>query len=154
VPAVGLGLARSGYSLVLPDMSASLGRTYAEAGRPSTVNAAGYLCGAVAAAARGALVERPSSTAAATAAVVVVTALQAAASEMVAVSALRSASGAWAAAAFIGGTAAATRLEAASEPRAALHLGLCCSGPRVLPFRVADEDDGHALWNSAWSSGR
>lgn len=50
-PAVGLGVARFAYALVLPDMKASLGWSYAEAGFINTVNAAGYLVGALAGAA-------------------------------------------------------------------------------------------------------
>jgi predicted MFS family arabinose efflux permease len=49
-PAVGLGIARFAYSLILPDMRMSLGWSYAEAGFMNTVNAAGYLVGALVAA--------------------------------------------------------------------------------------------------------
>jgi predicted MFS family arabinose efflux permease len=48
--AVGLGIARFAYGLLLPDMKASLGWTYAAAGLLNTINAAGYLAGALAAA--------------------------------------------------------------------------------------------------------
>ena len=50
-PAIGVGIARFAYLLLLPDMSASLGWTYASAGFMNTVNAAGYLIGASIAAA-------------------------------------------------------------------------------------------------------
>src|SRR5262249_23185733 len=49
-PAIGVGIARFSYSLLLPDMRASLGWSYAAAGFMNTVNAAGYLIGALAAA--------------------------------------------------------------------------------------------------------
>src|SRR5262249_39432284 len=49
-PAIGVGIARFAYSLLLPDMRASLGWTYAAAGFMNTVNAAGYLVGAIIAA--------------------------------------------------------------------------------------------------------
>ena len=49
-PAIGLGIGRFAYALVLPDMRAALHWTYAEAGFMNTVNAAGYLIGALAAA--------------------------------------------------------------------------------------------------------
>ena len=49
-PAAGLGIARFGYALLLPDMRASLGWSYATAGFMNTVNAAGYLVGALIAA--------------------------------------------------------------------------------------------------------
>lgn len=46
-PAVSLGVARFAYALVLPDMRADLGWSYAEAGAMNTSNAAGYLIGAL-----------------------------------------------------------------------------------------------------------
>src|SRR4051794_28977179 len=49
-PAVTLGLARFSYALVLPGMRADLHWTYTQAGGVNTVNALGYLLGAVAAA--------------------------------------------------------------------------------------------------------
>ncbi len=50
-PAIGLGIGRFAYSLVLPDMRESLGWSYSTAGFMNTVNAAGYLAGALGAAA-------------------------------------------------------------------------------------------------------
>ena len=44
---VGLGIGRFAYSLVLPDMRDSLGWSYSAAGFMNTVNAAGYLLGAL-----------------------------------------------------------------------------------------------------------
>jgi predicted MFS family arabinose efflux permease len=49
-PAVGLGLGRFAYALLLPAMRAELGWSYATAGAMNTANAAGYLIGALAAA--------------------------------------------------------------------------------------------------------
>ena len=46
-PAVGNGLARFAYGLILPAMQADRGWTYTEAGWLNTANAAGYLLGAV-----------------------------------------------------------------------------------------------------------
>lgn len=46
-PAVTNGLARFAYGLLLPDMQADLGWTYAEAGWINTANAIGYLIGAI-----------------------------------------------------------------------------------------------------------
>ena len=48
-PAVGLGLARFAYALLLPGMRASLHWSYTTAGAINTANAVGYLAGAVAA---------------------------------------------------------------------------------------------------------
>ncbi len=52
-PAIGLGVGRFAYSLVLPDMRDSLQWSYSAAGFMNTVNAAGYLLGALAAAGLG-----------------------------------------------------------------------------------------------------
>ena len=46
-PAIGLGIGRFAYSLVLPDMRESLHWSYSTAGFMNTVNAAGYLAGAL-----------------------------------------------------------------------------------------------------------
>lgn len=46
-PAIGLGIARFAYALVLPAMRADLGWSYADAGWMNTTNAAGYLVGAL-----------------------------------------------------------------------------------------------------------
>ncbi|MGP1396365.1 MAG: YbfB/YjiJ family MFS transporter [Inquilinaceae bacterium] len=49
-PAIGLGFARFGYALILPDMRAELGWSYSQAGWMNTINAVGYLAGALLAA--------------------------------------------------------------------------------------------------------
>jgi predicted MFS family arabinose efflux permease len=46
-PTVGLGIGRFAYSLVLPDMRDALGWSYSAAGFMNTINAAGYLAGAL-----------------------------------------------------------------------------------------------------------
>ncbi len=46
-PTVGLGIGRFAYSLVLPDMRDALGWSYSAAGFINTINAAGYLVGAL-----------------------------------------------------------------------------------------------------------
>src|SRR5579872_6514226 len=46
-PTVGLGIGRFAYSLVLPDMRDSLAWSYSAAGFMNTINAAGYLVGAL-----------------------------------------------------------------------------------------------------------
>ena len=48
-PVVALGFARFAYGLLLPGMRADLGWSFAKAGTVNTVNAAGYLVGAIAA---------------------------------------------------------------------------------------------------------
>ena len=49
-PAVGLGLGRFAYALLLPSMRFDLNWSYAAAGAMNTANAVGYLIGALAAA--------------------------------------------------------------------------------------------------------
>ncbi len=49
-PTIGLGIGRFAYSLVLPDMRDTLGWSYSAAGFMNTINAAGYLLGALVAA--------------------------------------------------------------------------------------------------------
>src|ERR1700681_4332145 len=46
-PTVCLGIGRFAYSLVLPDMRDALGWSYSAAGFMNTINAAGYLAGAL-----------------------------------------------------------------------------------------------------------
>ena len=46
-PAIGLGIGRFAYALVLPDMRADLGWSYSDAGLMNASNAAGYLGGAL-----------------------------------------------------------------------------------------------------------
>ena len=50
--AASLGIGRFAYALVLPDMRDSLGWSYSAAGFMNTINAAGYLAGALAASRR------------------------------------------------------------------------------------------------------
>jgi len=49
-PAVGIGLARFGYAVLLPAMRTDLGWSYTQAGGMNTANALGYLAGALVAA--------------------------------------------------------------------------------------------------------
>src|SRR5437588_9984027 len=46
-PTIGLGIGRFAYALVLPDMRDSLGWSYSAAGFLNTINAVGYLMGAL-----------------------------------------------------------------------------------------------------------
>ena len=49
-PTIGLGIGRFAYALVLPDMRDTLGWSYSAAGFMNTINAVGYLAGALLAA--------------------------------------------------------------------------------------------------------
>jgi hypothetical protein len=46
-PTIGLGIGRFAYALVLPDMRDALGLVYSAAGFMNTINAVGYLAGAL-----------------------------------------------------------------------------------------------------------
>src|SRR5690349_23965353 len=46
-PTIGLGIGRFAYALVLPDMRDSLSWSYSAAGFMNTINAVGYLAGAL-----------------------------------------------------------------------------------------------------------
>src|SRR4051812_31204367 len=46
-PTIGLGIGRFAYALVLPDMRDSLNWSYSAAGFMNTINAVGYLAGAL-----------------------------------------------------------------------------------------------------------
>ena len=46
-PTIGLGIGRFAYALVLPDMRDALGWSYSAAGFMNTINAVGYLVGAL-----------------------------------------------------------------------------------------------------------
>ena len=46
-PAIGLGICRFAYALVLPNMRESLGWSWSMAGLMNTINSAGYLIGAL-----------------------------------------------------------------------------------------------------------
>src|SRR3954451_8015626 len=46
-PTIGLGIGRFAYALVLPDMRESLHWSYSAAGFMNTINAVGYLAGAL-----------------------------------------------------------------------------------------------------------
>ena len=153
--AVSLGLARFSYALLLPPMRADLGWSYTTAGAMNTLNAAGYLLGALLA---------PRWLAAHDARRVVlvggfVAALLLAAHALVRADAalfvLRAATGVASAASFIGGGLLAARLAGQVPPaRAGLVLGLYYGGTGVgivacalllppLLLRAAD-------WPQAW----
>ena len=129
--AVSLGLARFSYALLLPAMRADLGWSYFTAGAMNTVNAAGYLAGAL-------LVPpllrrfdaRVVMLAGAFAAALLLAAHGAVRSDAV-LYLLRALSGLASAAAFVGGGLLAARLAGRDGARAGLVLGLYYGGTGV-----------------------
>src|SRR6202048_1345165 len=128
-PTVGLGIGRFAYSLVLPDMRDALGWSYSAAGFMNTINADGYLAGALIA---SKLIKRfglPTAVRWATLACVLSLALCALSGNFFILSFARLLAGFAAAIAFIGGAALAATI-AQSEPRRAnFLLSLFYAGP-------------------------
>ena len=128
-PVVGLGIGRFAYTLVLPDMRDTLGWSYSAAGFMNTVNAAGYLAGALFAAR---LIQRFGLSGAvrwSTVACVVSLALCALSGNFVLLSFARLLVGFAAAIGFVGGAALAATIAQSRPERANFLLSLFYAGP-------------------------
>ena len=128
-PTIGLGIGRFAYSLVLPDMRDSLGWSYSAAGFMNTINAAGYLAGALVA---SRLIKRFGLSATVrwgTVACVASLALSALSGNFVVLSLARLSVGLGAAALFIGGAALAATIAQSRPERANFLLSLFYAGP-------------------------
>jgi predicted MFS family arabinose efflux permease len=128
-PTVGLGIGRFAYSLVLPDMRDTLGWSYSAAGFMNTINAAGYLAGALMA---SRLAKRFGLSAAArwgTLACVASLALCAMSGNFVVLSFARLLAGLGAAAGFVASGALAARIAQSRPARANFLLSLFYAGP-------------------------
>ena len=130
-PAVGLGICRFAYSLVLPDMRDSLGWSYSAAGFMNTINAVGYLAGALAA---SQIIKRIGLTASVrwgTLACVASLALCALSGNFVVLSFARLLAGIGAAAGFVGGGTLAATIAQSRPDRANFLLSLFYAGPGI-----------------------
>src|SRR5450759_2460269 len=130
-PTIGLGIGRFAYSLVLPDMRGALGWSYSAAGFMNTINAAGYLAGALMA---SRLAKRFGLSAAArwgTLACVASLALCALSGNFVVLSFARLLAGLGAAAGFVAGSALAARIAQSRPARANFLLSLFYAGPGI-----------------------
>ena len=128
-PTVGLGIGRFAYSLVLPDMRDSLAWSYSAAGFMNTINAAGYLAGALMA---SKLIRRYGLSAAVrwgTLACVVSLALCAISGNFIVLSFARLLVGVGAALGFVAGAALAARIAQSQPMRANFLLSLFYAGP-------------------------
>jgi len=128
-PTVGLGIGRFAYSLVLPDMRDSLGWSYSTAGFMNTINAVGYLAGALIA---SKLIKRFGLSAAVrwgTLACVVSLALCAMSGNFVILSFARLLGGVGAAIAFVASGALAAMIAQSRPERANFLLSLFYAGP-------------------------
>lgn len=152
IPAVGLGLARFGYALIVPDMTADLGWSYTDAGWPNTANAAGYLTGALVAGMAGRAVESRAHLSVAVLALVLLLAVQAAVTDLALMAALRFAAGVLTATAFIGGASVVGGSGGGGEREAALRLGVYCGGPGlgILLSALTVPPLGLALGPQGW----
>lgn len=128
-PTIGLGIGRFAYSLVLPDMRDALGWSYSAAGFMNTVNAAGYLVGALMA---SRLIKRfglAATVRGGTLACVLSLALSAISGNFFALSFARLLVGVGAALAFVAGAATAARIAQSRPLRANFLLSLFYAGP-------------------------
>jgi len=164
--AVSLGLARFSYALLLPPMRAELGWSYTTAGAMNTVNAAGYLIGALLAPRWLARHDARALMLAGLFAAVLLLAAHGLASGDAALYALRGLTGLASAATFIGGGLLAARLAsqggtgAQPAPKAGLVLGIYYGGTGlgivvsallVPPLADMPALAGAAGWRWAWA---
>ncbi|MBK3661804.1 YbfB/YjiJ family MFS transporter [Bradyrhizobium diazoefficiens] len=128
---VGLGIGRFAYALVLPDMREDLGWSYSAAGFMNTINAVGYLVGALVA---SRLIQRVGWSAAirgGTVACLAALATCALTGNFVALSLARLVLGLGAAAGFVAGGALAATIAQSRPDRANFLLSLFYAGPGV-----------------------
>jgi predicted MFS family arabinose efflux permease len=128
-PAIGLGIGRFAYSLVLPDMRDALGWSYSTAGFMNTVNAIGYLAGALGAASFIRRVGLFRATWIGALTCVISLMICALSGNVVIFSFGRLLSGLGAAAAFVGGGALAATIAQSRPAQSALLLSLFYTGP-------------------------
>jgi predicted MFS family arabinose efflux permease len=155
-PIIGLGIGRFAYSLVLPDMRDTLGWSYSAAGFLNTINAAGYLAGALIA---SALVKRFGLSAAVrwgTIACVLSLALCALSGNFIVLSFARLLAGVGAAIGFVASGALAATIAQTRPERADFLLSLFYAGPGlgilssglIAPFVL--EAFGPGSWWIVW----
>jgi predicted MFS family arabinose efflux permease len=157
-PAIGLGIARFAYALVLPDMRADLGWSYADAGWMNTTNAAGYLLGALAAARAIASVGAYRVMVAGAWACVLALVLCALFRHAIPLNAARVLAGLGGGFAFVSGGVLAAGVAQRNPERAAFLLGLFYAGPGLgillsgvaVPFTL--ERFGAGSWGAAWAA--
>jgi predicted MFS family arabinose efflux permease len=157
-PTIGLGIGRFAYALVLPDMRDSLGWSYSAAGFMNTINAAGYLVGALIA---SRLIRRFGLSATVrwgTVTCVASLALCALSGNFIVLSFARLLVGLGAAAVFVGGAALAATIAQSQPARANFLLSLFYAGPGlgilssglIAPFVLAAFGPG-SWWIVWWA---
>lgn len=155
-PAIGLGIARFGYSLLLPEMSRDLSWSYSQAGWMNTVNAAGYLVGAVVTAP---IVKRSSLPAVLKLGVfltVLAVLLTGLTHNFALLSAFRFMAGVTGALSFVAGGAIAASLASQSDERSGIILSLFYAGPGIgiiasgISIPAFIQVFGGEAWSLAW----
>jgi len=153
---VGLGIGRFAYSLVLPDMRETLHWSYSAAGFMNTINAAGYLAGALLA---SRLIRRfgwSATVRGGTLACLVSLAMCAMTGNFLVLSLARLLAGLGAAAGFVGGGALAAIIAQSRPERANFLLSLFYAGPGlgilasglIAPFTL--QAFGPGSWWMVW----
>ncbi len=128
-PTIGLGIGRFAYSLVLPDMRDSLQWSYSAAGFMNTINAVGYLAGALLASRMIRRFGLPSTVRWGTLAAVASLALCATSGNFIVLSFARLLAGLGAAGGFVGGAALAATIAQSRPERSNFLLSLFYAGP-------------------------
>jgi predicted MFS family arabinose efflux permease len=128
-PTIGLGIGRFAYSLVLPDMRDSLQWSYSAAGFMNTINAVGYLAGALLASPMIRRFGLPRTVRWGTLAAVTSLALCALSGNFIVLSFARLLAGLGAAGGFVGGAALAATIAQSHPDRANFLLSLFYAGP-------------------------
>jgi predicted MFS family arabinose efflux permease len=128
-PTIGLGIGRFAYSLVLPDMRDSLQWSYSAAGFMNTINAVGYLAGALVASRMIRRFGLPRTVRWGTLAAVMSLALCAMSGNFIVLSLARLLAGLGAAGGFVGGAALAATIAQSRPDRSNFLLSLFYAGP-------------------------
>jgi predicted MFS family arabinose efflux permease len=157
-PAIGLGIGRFAYSLVLPDMRDSLGWSYSAAGFMNTINAVGYLIGALGAAGFVRRVGMFGACLAGALVCVVSLLVCALTANFTVLSAARLAAGIGAAVTFVGGGTLSVIIAQSQPARSSLLLGLFYTGPAtgilvsglISPFLL--QHFGPGSWWIVWAA--
>jgi len=130
-PTIGLGIGRFAYALVLPDMRDSLHWSYSAAGFMNTINAVGYLAGALMASRMIRRFGLAANVRWGTLACVLSLALCAISANFVVLSSARLLAGFAGAAAFVGGGALAATIAQSRPERADFLMSLFYAGPGI-----------------------
>ncbi|MGE0213569.1 MAG: YbfB/YjiJ family MFS transporter [Parvibaculaceae bacterium] len=154
--AIGLGVARFGYALVLPDMRQSLGWSYADAGFMNTANAAGYLIGAFSAALMVRMLGSFRTLMAGAVTCIIALALSGLTADFTLLSIARFLGGVGAAFGFVAGGVMAAAIASRHARRGSFLLSLFYIGPGIGIFTTGLivplllDHLGPGSWESAW----